>query len=82
MPTNHPNIFTLPFGYLAPLLLLRTGERLESSLVNVQSEPLAGLLAAETFEPAAKHRANFPRRMIPEVFLGKPRTIRHGALPK
>ena len=43
-------------------------------------EPLPRLLAAEAFQPTAERRANFLRRVVPEVLLGKLRTIRHGAL--
>jgi hypothetical protein len=45
------------------------------------SEPLPGLAAAQTFQAASKRRANFLRRLIPEIVLNG-RQIIHGALPK
>jgi hypothetical protein len=41
---------------------------------------LPGLVAAQTFQPATKRRANFLRRLIPEILLDG-RQIIHGALP-
>jgi hypothetical protein len=43
-------------------------------------EPLPGLVAAQTFQPAAQRRANFLRRMIPEIVLNGLQFI-HGGLP-
>jgi hypothetical protein len=44
------------------------------------SEPLRGFVAAKANQPAAKRRADFLARAIPESILGKLRTIVHGAL--